>query len=499
MNQTRLRQFQEISALLNSSFRHEDIRTRAIEAATVLLEAEAGSLLLQDPATGELRFDVAHGTSGESVKQVRLPRGEGIAGYVMRTGEPAIINDVQTDARFFKTADHRSGFTTKSMVCVPVTAHGRRLGVLQVINKSGGRPFDEEDLQNCVALGHQVGIAVENADLYQSIQNLFDGFVSASVQAIESRDPATSGHSMRVATLSCLLAEAVTQSRSGPYAHTTFDEHQLKELHYAAVLHDFGKVGVREPVLVKARKLYPGDFALIRSRFDFIKRTIELEHARRHVELLRSQSRPEAEAAIMALDRDLSARLQEIDRLFAQIEQSNQPALARQEELNGLEDIANRRYDSYDGSRPYLTRDEIKALSIPIGTLTAGERKEIETHVTHTFEFLIKIPWTGTLKYVPWIAYNHHEHLDGTGYPRGVAGPAIPVQARIMTICDIFDALTAADRPYKNAIACATALDILELKATRGQIDAALVELFLSARVYERTGADPVIRKAAHG
>jgi HD-GYP domain-containing protein (c-di-GMP phosphodiesterase class II) len=499
MNRARLRQFQEISALLNSTFRYDEIRARAIEAATVLLEAEAGSLLLQDPATGELRFDVAHGTGSESVKQVRLRRGEGIAGYVMKTGEPTIINDVQKDTRFFNKADRRSGFTTRSMVCVPVTAHGARLGVLQVLNKTRGRLFDEDDLQNCVALGHQVGIAVENANLYQSIQNLFDGFVSASVQAIESRDPATSGHSVRVATLSCRLAEAVTRHRRGPYAHTTFDEHQLKELHYAAVLHDFGKVGVRERVLVKARKLYPGEFALLRSRFDFIKRTLELEHTRRQVECLRSKSRPEADAAIAELDRDLSARLLEIDRLFSRIEQHNQPDLAPLEEVKRLEDIAALQYESYEGARPYLTAEEIAALSIPIGSLTGGERKEIETHVTHTFEFLTKIPWTGTLKYVPWIAYNHHEYLDGTGYPRGVTGSAIPVQARIMTICDIFDALTAADRPYKGAIAAATALDILELKATRGQIDPALFELFLSEKIYESTGTGSALRKTAQG
>lgn len=496
MNRTRLRQFQEISALLNSSFRHDEIRARAIEAATILLEAEAGSLLLLDQTTGELRFDVAHGKGVETIKEIRLRRGEGIAGYVMKTGEPAIINDVQRDGRFFKKADRRSGFTTKSMVCVPVTAHGARLGVLQVLNKTGGRPFDEEDLQNCVALGHQVGIAVENANLYQSIQNLFDGFVSASVQAIESRDPATSGHSMRVATLSCRLAEAVTQSRRGSYALTAFDEHQLKELHYAAVLHDFGKVGVRERVLVKARKLYPRQFALLRARFDFIKRTLEAETLRRQVELLRSNDRAAVETAIAALNGDLAERLRKVDDLFAVVEQCNQPALAPQGGTEALQEIARLTYDAYDGRHPYLTQEEIEALSIPIGTLTAGERKEIETHVTHTYEFLTKIPWTGALKYVPWIAYNHHEHLDGSGYPRGVAGTAIPVQARIMTICDIYDALTAADRPYKGAIASATALDILELKAKRGQIDAELFALFLEERVYEST--DPPLRKAAH-
>lgn len=494
MTTPHLRQFQEISALLNSSLRHDEIRSRAIQAATILVGAEAGSLLLLDETTGELHFDVALGEKGESVRQIRLKPGEGIAGSVLKTGEPALVNDVQRDPRFSSIADLRSGFTTRNMICVPIAARGTRLGVLQVINKSQGRLFDEDDLQECIALGHQVGIAVENANLYRDIQRLFDGFVSASVQAIESRDPVTSGHSMRVARLTCRLAEVVSRHESGPYASVMFDEAQLKEMHYAAVLHDFGKVGVREHILVKAKKLYPGQLALLQARFDFIKRTLEVQSLRRQVEFLRRGDRSNSEAALAELDRDLHARLREVDETFAFLQACNQPTLQPQEELGRLREIAQLSYESYDGARPYLTPDELEALSIPTGSLTKDERASIETHVSHTYQFLKKIPWTRPLQQVPQIAHAHHEYLDGTGYPRRISIEEIPVQSRLMTICDIYDALTAADRPYKKAVTPDRAIDILTLKAMRGQIDAVLCRLFVDERVYEITRKDPHVQ-----
>ena len=164
-----LRQIQEISVLLNSSLDHTTIRKRAIEAATIFMNAEAGSLLLMDEASGELYFDVAHGEKGEVVRQARLRHGQGIAGHVARTVEPIIVNDVQHDTRFFRYVDQVSGFVTRSMVCVPITAHGRLLGVLQAINQKDGGSFGEDDLQDFVALGHQVGIAIENANLHEEI------------------------------------------------------------------------------------------------------------------------------------------------------------------------------------------------------------------------------------------------------------------------------------------------------------------------------------------
>ena len=480
-----LRKFQEISALLNSSLKQSEIRRRAIEAATVLMEAEAGSLLLLDEQAEELYFEVALGEKGEEVREIRLKLGEGIAGHVAKTGVPVIVNDVQKDPRFSRVADNKSGFVTRNMVCVPVKARDKMLGALQAINRRDNGLFTEEDLQTFVSLGHQVGIAIENANLYDEINRLFEGFISASVLAIESRDPTTSGHSHRVATLTCGLAQVVDRIDRGPYADVQFNDDQLKEIRYAAVLHDFGKVGVREKVLVKAKKLFPGDLNLLQARFDFIKRTVETQTLRRKVEILTSRDRATASALLAQLDEDLARRLAEVDGMLKFLLKCNQPTVLPQEGFEQLQEIAKLNYESFDGPKPYLTSEEVTTLSIPEGSLTLEERHQIESHVTHTYQFLSKIPWTKSLKNVPSIAYGHHEKLDGSGYPRQISSEMIPVQTRMMTICDIYDALTASDRPYKVAVHATKALEILEEKAKNGQVDPHLFELFVEAKIYK--------------
>ncbi len=497
MKDPTLKQLQEISALLNSSLDHATIRERAIEAATFLMNAEAGSLLLLEENTGELYFDVAHGEKSEVVRQARLRSGQGIAGHVARTGEPIIINDVQHDARFFRHVDQASGFVTRSMVCVPVTAHGRLLGVLQAINHKDGDSFSEDDLQNFIALGHQVGIAIENANLYEEIHLLFEGFISASVQAIESRDPTTSGHSQRVAALTCRLADAVSHTNSGLYASVQFNEEQLKELRYAAVLHDFGKVGVRENILLKSRKLYPLQQEIIKSRFDFIKRTLEVDTLHRKLEVHEAKMSGKKQALLAQLDRQLSRRMKELDEMFSFILKCNQPSSQSSAHVVKLKEIANLDYRSYDGPRPFLTEEEVGALSVLQGTLTPSEREEIEQHVAHTFEFLSKIPWSRTLKNVPSIAWSHHEKLDGSGYPRGLGRDQISLEARMMTICDIYDALTASDRPYKAAISSDVALSYIESQAGKGKLDADLVDVFKTAQVYQITQSRSATRRIA--
>ncbi len=482
---TRLQKSHEISAVLNSSLDQAEIRKRAIEAATILMEAEAGSLLLLDEAAGELYFDIALGDKGEGVREVRLKLGEGIAGHVAQSGEPVIVNDVQNDPRFARRADDRSGFMTRNMVAVPARARERVLGVLQAINKKDGGSFGQEDLEDFVSLGHQVGIALENAALYEEINRLFEGFISASVLAIESRDPSTYGHSGRVATLCGGLAEVVDRTDHGPYADMTFSFDQMKEIRYAAVLHDFGKVGVRENVLVKGLKLFPGDLERLQARFDFIKRTLEAQSLRKKVDILMSGDPTRVAALIAEIDEELARQLSETEDILDYLRTCNKPTILKQGEFDRLHKIADCIYDSFEGPKPYITPEEVLALSIPLGTLTAEERSEIQSHVSHTYRFLSTIPWSKSLKNVPEIAYGHHEKLDGSGYPRRVPGVEIPVQSRIMTICDIYDALTAFDRHYKAALSAPRALEILEAEVKGGKLDAALFEFFAESKVYQ--------------
>ncbi len=480
----RLKKSHEISAVLNSSLDQTEIRKRAIEAATILMDAEAGSLLLLDEAAGELYFEVALGEKGEGVREVRLKLGEGIAGYVAQTGEPVIVNDAQNDPRLARRADDRTGFVTRNMVCVPARARDRVLGVLQALNKKDGGSFGQEQLEDFVSLGHQVGIALENAALYEEINRLFEGFISASVLAIESRDPSTFGHSGRVATLCCGLAGVVDRVDDGPYAGISFSYDQMKEIRYAAVLHDFGKVGVRENVLVKGQKLFPGELERLKARFDFIKRTLEVQALQKKVDILMSSDRVEATALLAEVDAELARQVTETEEILEHLLTCNKPTVLKHGEFDRLHTIAQYTYDSYEGAKPFLMPQEIVALSIPIGTLTAEERAEIQSHVSHTYRFLSTIPWSKSLKNVPQIAYGHHEKLDGSGYPRQLTGVEIPVQSRIMTICDIYDALTACDRHYKAALPEPRALEILEAEVKGGKLDAALFEFFADAKVY---------------
>ena len=355
------------------------------------------------------------------------------------------------------------------------------------LNRKHERSFDQSDLSTFVALAHQVGIAIENANLYQEIHLLFEGFISASVQAIESRDPSTSGHSQRVAALTCRLAEVVTANDAGPYARIRFGAAQLKEIRYAAVLHDFGKVGIREHILVKARKLYPGQIDLLKARFDFIKRTFEAEALREKLALYERGNGAATELSLAQIDRRLQHNLQNTDDTLAFLLTCSHPSSTDPANIPRLTEYAKQQYRSFDGLRPYVTDEELGALSVLSGSLTNEERRDIEQHVTHTFEFLSKIPWMRSLKYVPEIAWCHHERIDGSGYPRGLTKEKIPIQARMMAICDIYDALTAADRPYKSAVSSDEALKQLSMLATEGKIDTALLELFIRERVYETT------------
>ncbi|TKB79669.1 MAG: phosphodiesterase, partial [Nitrospira sp.] len=258
------------------------------------------------------------------------------------------------------------------------------------------------------------------------------------------------------------------------------------ELRYAAILHDFGKVGVREHILTKANKLFPGDLALIRARFDFIKRTLELRACERKLDILRGGPGIDGDLLLSNIDAELSRSLEDTSGILAFIEACNHPTVLRQGGFDHLHGIAGRHFDYFGEAKPYLTAEEMYCLSIPRGSLTQDERLEIESHVTHTFRFLSTIPWTTSLKNVPLYAHRHHEKLDGTGYPSQVSGEQIPLQSRMMAICDIFDALTASDRPYKAAVPISKALTILEEEASQGKLDRHLLDIFIHQHIYRR-------------
>jgi HD-GYP domain-containing protein (c-di-GMP phosphodiesterase class II) len=322
-----------------------------------------------------------------------------------------------------------------------------------------------------MSIASQAAVALENYALYKNIRMLFDDFVSAAVTVIESRDPSTAGHSERVARLTVTLAEACSASDEPVFSDVQYSPRGLEELRYASLLHDFGKVGVREEVLLKANKLYPWELERIEWRFRVASVQATLETDFREL----SGKGPSERKDLLGHDLHV-------------IREMNKPNYQFQnEDVDQIQGIAQR-WSLGDSGEPTLDQAEVTRLCIPYGSLDPLERKEIERHVEHTYQFLRLIPWTEDLQGVPDIAHAHHEKLDGSGYPLGLAGTKIPYGAKLMAISDIFDALTASDRPYKPALGEGKAISILRSEAERQHLEHEAVELFVGARLWERAG-----------
>lgn len=477
-----------------------------LEKCRQVTGADAGSVYVLEGegpmAEKRLHFMLSQNDSiAIDLQEFTLPVDEkSIVGKAVLDARPINIPDLDRLAepaqnpwgfRHNRSFDEKTGYRARSMLTVPMlSAMSEVIGVIQLINKKRGGEviaFDERSEELAFALAAQAGISLENALLYDEIKNLFEGFVDASVMAIESRDPTTSGHSRRVATLSVALAERVDAMSSGPLADVRFTPTAMKQLEYAGVLHDFGKVGVREKVLVKAKKLYDEERAAIRMRFAYVRKALEAEAGEAKLRLALEGSPERLPARFAELDAELARRVGELDAAWTFIVKANEPTLLEEGGLERLAEIGKLTYVGPDGElRPYLEREEVAALQVRRGSLTDVERVEIESHVVHTFNFLDKIPWGRRYADVPRIAGAHHEYLNGRGYPRRLGAGDIPVEARIMTIADIFDALTASDRPYKKAVPVEKALAIIGDEVKVGKCDPALFDVFVESQVYKR-------------
>ncbi len=482
-----------------------------------IARADAGTLYLleKDKATGEqkLRFKITQNDSNpRDYSEFVMPLSKKtVSGYVATTGAVLNIEDAYTipadrEYGFNTSFDKSTGYRSKSMLTVPMQDHkGEILGVVQLINCKPDETLrlTAENADTCVvpfgkeieplvrSLASQAAVSLENNLLYQEIETLFEGFVQASVKAIESRDPTTSGHSNRVALYTVGLAKAVDRVDGGTYAGTKFSAENLKEIRYASLLHDFGKVGVRENVLVKAKKLYPGQLDLLKMRFAYVRKAMLYSVLKERFSKLLDGGTDGYLRLKEELDKKESEYIGEIDRYLENILKANEPAVLAEEPARILQEIRARSFEEAGAEPlPLLTEDEYTKLSIRKGSLDENERKEIESHVTHTYQFLSTIPWTSEMKNIPTIAYGHHEKLTGHGYPRGINSPQIPIQTRMMTVSDIYDALTASDRPYKPAVTPQRALDILNFEVKDGELDADLVKIFVEAKIWEKKPDD---------
>jgi HD-GYP domain-containing protein (c-di-GMP phosphodiesterase class II) len=519
-----LSQLNDIGVKLSAERDIDKLLELILRKSREITVADAGSLyLVERPQEGSngnadrLRFKLPQNDSVavSDFQEFTIPLDEtSIAGYVALTGEPLNVADAYnlppgSPYTISRSFDEKSGYRTRSMLVVPMKDHKDLvIGVVQLINKKRDREavlqsdslvddqvisFTAVDRNLVASLASQAAVAFENADLIQRIRRLFDEFIHAAVAAVEQRDPPTSGHSGRVAELTVALAEKVDAISSGPLADVRLTRDQFQELRYAALLHDFGKVAVQEKVLGKRKKLYATKLLAVRQRFAYILKSIEADHLRARLEALAGgRATPEA---LAALEVEYERRRAEAERVLRAVLRANEPTVVEEEGFSALMNLPARDFPDHTAEdlfpvedwaqAPHLSSGEVEALSIRKGTLTPAERLEIESHVSHTYEFLSKIPWTGEFRRIPEIAWAHHEKLDGSGYPRRLTAVDIPVQSRMMTISDIYDALVALDRPYKRAVSPEKALDILADEARRNRIDDALLRVFVEARVFD--------------
>ena len=504
----------QIGVALTTERNYDVLLEMILTQARRITQSDGGSLYLVEGREGpspKVRFKLAQNDSVPKAPFVEftMPLNHAsIGGYVCSTGEPVVIDDAyflppDVEYSINRSFDERNRYRSKSMLTVPMKNHKNEIiGALQLINRKRDPgallsspeavetqviPFSRRTVEIVNALAGQAAVSIENSLLYEDIERLFEGFVTAAVTAIEQRDPTTFGHSGRVATMTVGLAEVVDRSGDGPYRGINFSREQLKEIRYAGLLHDFGKVGVREQVLVKSKKLYPPDLTLLKSRYAFIRRTAEAEYHRRRADWLLANERDGYERFLASLDDEHRRELEDAERFLKTVLQANEPTVLPEGSFEELLTLAGRTFSDIDGAaQPYLNDDEVRFLTIRKGSLDEAERLEIESHVTHTYRFLLQIPWTKELSQIPLIAYGHHEKLDGRGYPRKVNAPEIPIQTRMMTISDIFDALTASDRPYKRAVPLQRALDIMTEEVKGGMLDNDLFQLFVQGKVFEK-------------
>jgi HD-GYP domain-containing protein (c-di-GMP phosphodiesterase class II) len=509
-----IRQLAEIGTVLTAERNDTALLETILREARRLANCEAGSLYLVEHQDGDhsLSFKLAQNDLRPvALSQARLPLSpESLAGFVAMSGQELRIADAYAipdgaPYRFNRSVDETIDYRTRSMLVLPMCDHRDEvIGVLQFINRTRHEngvdtiaDFDDEIVALLRAVASQAAVAMQKNKLIQDINELFESFVQASVKAIEQRDPSTSGHSFRVAQTTTALLSALPESGLARFRGLTISDEHLREVRYAALLHDFGKVGVRESVLLKANKLTDESLEIIRYRFELQKERLRRSALERELHLLHSDASA-FDVLRRGVHRDLQQQTALLDDYLAAVVEANRPRLMDEGALEDLDRVHQVMFSEFDGSSSGLINsDQLEALTIRRGSLTETERREIEAHVSFTRDFLAVLPWPPELMDVSRIAAAHHEKLDGTGYPEGLKSEQIPLPSKVMAVCDIFDALTAMDRPYKDAIPDDRAFAILEDEAAAGLIDGDLVRIFIEARIFELTRVDAIPQQAA--
>lgn len=482
---------------------------RILSEAQAMTYADGGSLYLfrDDNDQPQLEFALVRNDSlkinqgGSSGNEISLPpvplrdeNGEDnhhhVAAHVAISGQLVNIPDAYRSEQFdfsgTKAFDERHGYRSVSFLTIPLLNHlNEVIGVLQLVNARHPQsreiiPFSEHIEPLVRALSSYAAIALNNLILVQELKNLLDAFIKVIAQAIDAKSPHTSGHCQRVPLLTELIARAACEDKS-TFRDFNLDEDGWYELHVAAWMHDCGKLSTPDSVLDKSTKLHTlcDRIDAVRTRFVALKNQCERDT------LLAILAEPERRAE---LEQAMQQQLRTLDEELAFIETANKGGeFMAEERKQRVRDIAARQWRDARGElQPLLSEDEVYNLCIERGTLTHEERQIINNHMQVTIDMLESLPFPRKLRRVPEYAGGHHEKMDGTGFPRGLKREQMSWPARMMAIADIFEALTAKDRPYKDPMKISQALSIMQKMRDGNHIDPDLYELFVRSRVWEQ-------------
>ena len=476
------------------------------DGGTLYMMTDDKKLKFEIMMTDSLDFHMG-GTSGEDIPfyPVKLYDDEGepnnsmVAAYVGLTGETVNIEDAYKAEGFdfsgTKMFDEKTGYHSKSFLTVPLKNHEDEIiGVLQLLNAQTNKnkkiiEFTSEIQSKVEALASQAAVAITNKNLIKDLENLFESFIKLIASAIDAKSPYTGGHCERVPEITMMLAEAVHQTSTGPFADFKLSDQEMYELKIAAWLHDCGKVATPEFVVDKSTKLETiyDRIHEVETRFVVLQRDYEIKKLKKELLIERdsSLSSKVKKEKIDSLQKEYRSTMRRIKKELLFVKESNIGGeFMSDDKKQKIHDIAKYRWKPNGKMQNFLSDDEIYNLTIPRGTLTPEERQVINDHIVVTINMLDELPYPKHLRNIPEFAGGHHEKLDGTGYPKGLTKNEMSVQARIMAIADIFEALTARDRPYKKGKTLSQAMRILGFMKDDAHIDVDLFDIFVKKKIY---------------
>jgi HD-GYP domain-containing protein (c-di-GMP phosphodiesterase class II) len=509
MSHSIIKRLTSIGIALSAEKDIDTLLNMILDEAKDMTRADAGTLYVVDNDSQTLVFSIMHNDTNNiharhkediDLAPVPLylpdttPNHANVSSHAALTGENVNIEDVYAARKFDfsgpKKYDRITGYRSRSMLVIPMKDHhGDILGVVQLINATDPETgkvckFTEEQAEMVASLASQAAVSLNNARLIQNLEDLLQAFIKTIASAIDAKSKYTGNHIRRVVQLTMDIAEAVNQCDSPPFDTIHFDDNQIQELRLASWLHDVGKIITPQHIIDKHAKLETviDRAELVRTRFQLIESSLRLANAQAKIDGL---TRGESARFMQDLDKQLDAKLEELRAELELILSCNRSLeFMPQDRLEQIKAIGNKTYTWQDLEYPYLSEDEMDNLCIQKGNLSGSERKTIEDHARTTWEMLSQLPFPKHLAKVATYAAQHHEKLNGSGYSQGLTAKDLPLQSRILAIADIFEVLTAADRPYKDPMPISRALEIMGFMKKDGHLDPDVLDLFINNKVF---------------